>query len=239
MHLDWAVFNQDPGGTYPTYGRWLMAAWGSTISVALLAFALALILGIAIGLCRTLPEKSLGGWIGKVWVEGFRNVPVLLQVLLWYHVLPKFFPPLKQLPGFALVVIALGLFTSTRIAEQVRASLASLPANQRKAALALGLTPFQSYRYVLLPVAFRIILPPLTSEAMNVFKNSAVAFVVSVPELTMFAMQAQEETGRGIEIYLAVTLAYMASALVVNRLLAGVEKAVRIPGMQTKNPGGA
>jgi len=96
--------------------------------------------------------------------------------------------------------------------------------------MALGLTTWQTYRHVLLPMAFRIILPPLTSESMNLLKNSSVAFAVSIAELTMFAMQAQEETSRGIEIYLAVTGLYALSALAINRVLAWVERRLRVPG---------
>jgi len=80
-------------------------------------------------------------------------------------------------------------------------------------------------------MAFRIVVPPLTSESMNIIKNSSVAFAVSVSELTMFAMQAQEETSRGIEIYLAVTLAYFVSAFAINRIAHFVENRVQVPGM--------
>lgn len=116
------------------------------------------------------------------------------------------------------------------MAEQVRAGIEALPKGQRYAAMAMGLTTLQAYRYVILPLAFRIILPPLTSETMNLLKNSSVAFAVSISELTMFAMQAQEETSRGIEIYLAVTALYVVSALTVNRLMAWLERRVQIPG---------
>ncbi len=128
------------------------------------------------------------------------------------------------MPGFLLVIFALGFFTSARIAEQVRAGIQALPRGQRYAGLALGFTTAQTYRYVILPMAFRIILPPLTSESMNLLKNSSVAFAVSIAELTMFAMQAQEETSRGIEIYLAVTALYAISAFAVNRVFAFIEK---------------
>jgi glutamate/aspartate transport system permease protein len=97
--------------------------------------------------------------------------------------------------------------------------------------MAMGFTTFQTYRYVLLPMAFRIIIPPLTSETMNIFKNSSVAFAVSVAELTMFAMQAQEETARGIEVYLAVTACYIVSAFAINRIMAFIEKRARVPGL--------
>ena len=154
-----------------------------------------------------------------------------MHIFVWYHVVPSIFPAMKSLPGFVLVVFALGFFTSARIAEQVRSGIQALPRGQRYAGMALGFTTFQYYRYVLLPMAFRIIVPPLTSETMNIFKNSSVAFAVSVAELTMFAMQAQEETSRGIEVYLAVTGLYIVSAFAINRIMAFIEKRVRIPGM--------
>jgi len=145
-------------------------------------------------------------------------------------VVPAIFPALKSVPGFVLVVLALGLFTSARVAEQVRAGILALPRGQRYAGMALGLTTAQCYRYVLLPMALRIVIPPMTSETMNIFKNSSVAFAVSVAELTMFAMQAQEETSRGVEVYLAVTGLYVVSAFAINRLMAWIEKRARVPG---------
>ena len=130
-------------------------------------------------------------------------------------------------------------FTSARIAEQVRAGVQALPRGQRYAGMAMGFTTAQTYRYVILPMALRIIIPPLTSESMNLLKNSSVAFAVSIAELTMFAMQAQEETSRGIEIYLAVTLLYAASAFAVNRIFALIEKKAQIPGyVMAGAPGG-
>jgi glutamate/aspartate transport system permease protein len=146
---------------------------------------------------------------------------------------------MQQFPGFLLVVLGLGFFTSARIAEQVRAGIGALPRGQRYAAMAMGLTTWQSYRYVLMPMALRIILPPLTSESMNLLKNSSVAFAVSIAELTMFAMQAQEETSRGIEVYLAVTGLYAASAFAVNRLFAYIEHRTRVPGFIVAGQTGA
>ena len=230
MDWQWQVYLQDPGGKIPTYWQWLLNAWGWTISVSLCALLLALVIGALIGVLRTLPDHPWAVALGNVWVEFFRNIPLLVQIFLWYHVLPAMFPTLKDVPAFVLVVLALGLFTSARIAEQVRAGIQALPRGQRYAGMALGFTTAQTYRYVILPMAFRIIIPPLTSEAMNIFKNSSVAFAVSIAELTMFAMQAQEETARGVEIYLGVTTLYVISALAINRLMAFIEKRTRIPG---------
>jgi len=226
---DWQVFLQDTGGGR-TYLEWLMSAWGWTLSVAVMSLVVALVVGSLIGIIRTTPNKWLVGF-GNAWTEIFRNIPLLVQIFLWYHVIPSIFLSLRALPSIILVVFALGFFTSARISEQVKAGIQALPKGQRYAGLAMGLTLPQTYRYVLLPMAFRIVIPPLTSESMNIIKNSSVAFAVSIAELTMFAMQAQEETSRGIEVYLAVTLLYFISAFVINRIALVIEHKVQVPGM--------
>ena len=241
MSWDWQVFCRDTidGEIVPrcfgsagdiTYLDWLLSAWGWTLSVSLLALLVALLLGSIMGILRTAPHR---GWVllGNAWTELFRNIPLLVQIFLWYHVVPALIPPLRGVPSFILVVLGLGLFTSARISEQVRAGIQSLTGGQRMAGLAMGFTLPQTYRYVLLPMAFRIVIPPLTSESMNIVKNSAVAFAVSISELTLFALQAQEETARGIEIYLAVTGLYFVSAFALNRVFHFVEQRVRVPGM--------
>jgi glutamate/aspartate transport system permease protein len=225
---NWQVFLTDDGGGR-TYLEWLFSAWGWTLSVSACAWVIALLIGSLIGTLRTAPNWVLQR-VGDAWVELFRNIPLLVQIFLWYHVVPAAFPLFKGLPSFVLVVFALGFFTSARVAEQVRAGIQSLPRGQGMAGQALGLTMAQTYRHVILPMAFRIVIPPLTSESMNIIKNSSVAFAVSIAEMTMFAMQAQEETSRGIEIYLAVTGLYIVSAFSVNRVMAFIEARVRVPG---------
>lgn len=208
------------------------------MAVAGSAWVIAVLTGAAVGTLRTLPNSPWVVRLATIWVELFRNVPILVQLFIWYFVVPKIFPLFQQVPGFLLVVFALGFFTSARIAEQVRAGVQALPRGQRYAGMAMGFSTAQTYRYVLLPMCFRIILPPLTSESMNLLKNSSVAFAVSIAELTMFAMQAQEETARGIEIYLAVTALYAVSAFTVNRVFGFVETKVRIPGFIAAGTGG-
>jgi len=229
MTWDWQVFLQDTGGGR-NYLEWMISAWGWTLSVALCALIVALAAGSLMGILRTTPSKWLVA-LGNAWTELFRNIPLLVQLFLWYHVIPSMFLVLRGVPSFVLVVFALGFFTSARISEQVKAGIQSLPTGQRYAGLAMGLTLSQTYRYVLLPMAFRIVIPPLTSESMNIIKNSSVAFAVSIAELTMFAMQAQEETSRGIEVYLAVTGLYFVSAFAINRLALFIEHRVQVPGM--------
>ena len=229
MTWDWKVFLNDDGSGR-TYLQWMFDAWGWTLAVAGASWVVAMVVGALFGTLRTLPDSHWLTRLANAWVELFRNIPLLVQIFIWYFVVPKIFPPMKQLPSFVLVVFALGFFTSARIAEQVRAGIQALPRGQRYAGMAMGFTTAQTYRYVILPMAIRIIIPPLTSESMNLLKNSSVAFAVSIAELTMFAMQAQEETSRGIEIYLAVTALYAVSAFAVNRAMALVEKKLQIPG---------
>jgi glutamate/aspartate transport system permease protein len=238
---DWQVFCKETtsgdvvkscfgSGGDITYLNWLLSAWGWTLSVGLMALVVAMAVGSMMGIFRTAPNRWLVA-LGNSWTELFRNIPLLVQIFLWYHVLPSIFKPLQAFPSFILVVFALGFFTSARISEQVKAGIQALPKGQRYAGLAMGLTLPQTYRYVLLPMAFRIVIPPLTSESMNIIKNSSVAFAVSIAELTMFAMQAGEETSRNVEMYLAVTGLYFISAFTINRLALVVENRVRVPGM--------
>ena len=237
MTWDWQVFLQDDGSGR-TYLEWMLEAWRWTLAVAGTSWLVAMVVGALVGTLRPLPDRPWLVRLANAWVELFRNIPLLVQIFLWYFVVPKIIPAFQQVPGFVLVGFGLGFFTSARIAEQFRAGIQALPRGQRYAAMAMGFTTWQSYRYVILPMAFRIILPPLTSESMNLLKNSSVAFAVSIAELTMFAMQAQEETSRGIEIYLAVTALYALSAFAVNRVFAFIENRMRVPGFVAAGTGG-
>ena len=225
---DWQVFLQDTGGGR-TYLEWLMSAWGWTLSVALMSLVVALVVGSLVGILRTTPNKWFVGF-GNAWTELFRNIPLLVQIFLWYHVIPSIFLSLRALPSIILVVFALGFFTSARISEQVKAGIQALPKGQRYAGLAMGFTLPQTYRYVLLPMAYRIVIPPLTSESMNIIKNSSVAFAVSIAELTFFAQQSAEETSQPILMYSAATLLYFISAFAINRIAKVIEGRVQIPG---------
>lgn len=239
---DWQVFCKDTtdtsevvkgcfgsGGT-TTYLDWMLSAWGWTITVALGGLVIALAVGSIIGILRTVPNQKVA-LAATGWTEFFRNIPLLVQLFIWYHVLPQIISPLHSVPSVVLVIFALGFFTSARISEQVKAGIMALPKGQRYAGLAMGLTLPQTYRYVILPMAFRIVIPPLTSESMNIVKNSSVAFAVSIAELTQFSIQATEETSRGIEIYLGVSLLYFISAWLLYRIAHFIERRAQVPGM--------
>lgn len=212
-----------------TYLQWLLHAWGWTLLVALIALVIALVIGLGIGVLRTLPNKA-AAFFGEAWTELFRNVPILVQLLIWHDVIPQLIPSLRSVPDLVLACVGLGLFTSARIGQQVKAGINTLPKGQRYAGLAMGLTLAQTYRFVLLPVALRVVLPTLTSESMNIIKNSSVAYAINITEMIFFATQAGEETSMHITMYFAVTVLYFISAFTINRLAAGVEKRSRLPG---------
>jgi glutamate/aspartate transport system permease protein len=233
---NWGIFFElSPDGAH-TYLQTLLIGTGWTLATALSAWVMALTLGSIIGVLRTTPFAWLVR-IGSAYVELFRNIPLLVQMFLWYFVLPELVPRgvgtwLKQLPdaSFYTAVIALGFYTSARVAEQVRAGISSLPRGQQLASLALGLTLPQAYRYVLLPMAYRIVLPPLTSEFLNIIKNSAVALTIGLMELTARARAMQEFTFQVFEAFTAATLIYIAINIAVTFAMRRVERTVAVPG---------
>ncbi len=236
-HWNWGIFFEQIKSGDETYLSWILTGLAWTVAVSLCSWIIALVLGSLVGTARTTPRR----WVVRLsnaYVELFRNIPLLVQMFIWFFVVPELLPPRlslwvkQEMPAkeFVTATICLGLFTSVRIAEQVRAGIQSLPRGQRLAGLALGFTLPQTYRYVILPMAFRIIIPPLTSEFMNVFKNSSVAFAIGVLELTFQARQMQEDSEQGIETYLAVTVLYFLCAFIANRGMNWIEKRTRVPG---------
>jgi glutamate/aspartate transport system permease protein len=241
-HWNWGIFFQtSPDGVY-SYLETLLLGTGWTLATALSAWCLALALGSIVGVIRTTPHPWLVR-LGNAYVELFRNIPLLVQMFLWYFVLPELVPPalgdwLKQLPdaSFYTAVIALGFYTSARVAEQVRAGVLSLASGQRMAGLALGLSLPQAYAYVLLPMAYRIILPPLTSEFLNIIKNSAVALTIGLMELTARARAMQEFSFQVFEAFTAATLIYILINVIVTFAMRYVESRVAVPGFAGAKP---
>jgi glutamate/aspartate transport system permease protein len=235
----WAVLLEtEPGGT-GTYLQYLIVGLGWTLATALAAWVIALTIGSLVGTVRTTPIRWLVR-LGNLYVEIFRNIPLIVQMFLWFFVIPELMPQamgdwIKQMPppwgSYVPAVLCLGIFTSVRVAEQVRAGINSLPRGQRMAGTAMGLTQAQTYRYVILPQSLRIILPPLTSEFMNVIKNSSVALTIGLLELTGRARAMQEFSFRVFEAFTAATVIYLLTNLLVVLLMRALERRVRVPGL--------
>jgi glutamate/aspartate transport system permease protein len=236
---DWGILLQPEPGATGTYIHYLVVGLGWTLATALAAWVLALAIGSVVGTLRTTSNP----WVvraGNAYVEVFRNIPLIVQMFLWFFVFPEFLPKalgdwIKQIPppwgSYVPAVMCLAIFTSVRVAEQVRAGINSLPRGQRMAGTAMGLTQSQTYRYVILPQAFRIILPPLTSEFMNVIKNSSVALTIGLLELTGRARAMQEFSFRVFEAFAAATVIYLLTNLIVVLGMRYLERRVRVPGL--------
>jgi glutamate/aspartate transport system permease protein len=241
--MNWGILLQDaPFGGVPYY-YWLLDGLAVTLKLSLCSWIVAFAAGSMFGIMRTVPNALLRG-LGAAYVIVFRNIPLIAQFFIWYLVVPELLPgnlgtelkamdPEKQF--FFLSAACLGLFTGGRLCEQVRSGLQALSSGQRSAGLALGLTLPQCYRYVLLPNAYRIIIPPMTSEMLNMIKNSAVASTIGLLELSAAANRLLEYSAHPYESFSAVTLTYAALNFAVMFLMRKLETMLRVPGT---GPGG-
>jgi glutamate/aspartate transport system permease protein len=236
--LDWNIFFKPAFDGSGTYLRFLLIGLQWTLLLSVLSWILAFVLGSIVGVIRTFPGKFLPT-LGATYVEIFRNIPLLVQLFLWYFVFPEIIPGFgtwfKQglspiLQQLITGVFCLGFFTAARVAEQVRSGIDSLGSGQRGAGLALGLNLPQVYRLILLPVAYRIIVPTLASEFLNTIKNSAVASTIGLAELSRQSQQLGEFTAHWYEAFIAVTLLYGIINVTVMIAARFLERAIRLPG---------
>jgi glutamate/aspartate transport system permease protein len=231
---NWSVLITDP------YMTWIMQGFGWTMAVSMAAWVIAFSLGSVLGIMRTM-TSPIPRAIATTYVEVFRNVPLLVHFFIWYFVFPELLPHdmgmwVKRempLPAFTTAVVALGLYTASRVCEQVRSGIEAVGQGQRSAGRAMGFTESQVYRYVLLPVAYRIIIPPLTSEFLTIFKNSSLALTIGLIELTAITRQIEEYTFQGFEAFTAATVIYSVITLSVMAIMRRVEQKTHVPGTMT------
>ncbi len=240
MHYNWnwgIFWEQSPDGI--PYIDTLLIGLKWTLATAISAWIMALILGTIVGTIRT-TKKPWAVSIANGYVELFRNIPLLVQMFLWYFVMPELVPAglgnwLKALPNasFITAFLALGFFTSARVAVQVSTGINALPRGQHMAGAALGLTPVQTYRYVLLPMAFRIIIPSLTNEFAAIIKNSSVALTIGLVELTAATYSMREFTFQTFEALTGATIIYIVISVIALLAARILEKVTAVPGYIT------
>ena len=225
----------------PQYVDWIISGTLWTIYLSIAASLIAFLLGSIIGIFRTLDNKILN-FVGTTYVEIFRNIPLLVQMFIWYFVFPEivtenFGTWLKQdlpSPEFSSALMCLGTYTASRVAEQVRSGINSVSNGVGMAGYATGLSTFQLYIYVLLPIGYRIIIPPLTSEFLTVFKNSSLALTIGLLELTARSNMIMDWTFQGFEAYTAATVIYVSVTMVVTLIMQRIENKTQIPGFISK-----
>lgn len=237
---DWAMFFKPTGIGSEIYLDWFVSGLGWTIAIALAAWVIALLLGSLLGVLRTVPNRWVAG-MATTYVEIFRNVPLLVQLFLWYFLVPDLLPEPLELwfkqdlnpatSAYISVVVCLGLFTAARVCEQVRTGIQALPKGQLGAARAMGFKLPQIYAYVLLPQAYRIIIPPLTSEFLNIFKNSSVASLIGLMELLAQTKQSAEFSANLFEAFTLATLIYFTLNMSLMLLMRVIERRVAVPGL--------
>ncbi len=230
-NFKWSILWSDP------YGMWLVQGIGYTLLIGACAWVIAFILGVFIGTMRVSNIRILR-FLSTLYTEIFRNIPFLVQLFFWYYAFPMLFgntltPIINKIPSFNLYVaiVGLGLYTASRVAEHVRSGYASISRDQYQAALSTGMTPVQMYRYVIIPYCLRLILPPITTEFLTIFKNTSIAMVISVSETTFMTYQIDAETFHGFEATTAAMVIYFFIGMAVVKLMDLVEGRFRIPGM--------
>lgn len=227
----WSVLWESP------YGEWMLQGIWTTLKLGIICWLIALILGIVVGTCRITPWKPLR-WLATAYTEFFRDIPLLVQLFFWYFAAPRILPAslekflYHEVPNveFWVVVVGLSIYTSSRVAEQIRSGIQSIPADQFHAALSTGLTHYQMYRYIIIPLALRIMIPPLTTEFLTTFKNTSLAMTVGVLETTFMSQQIEAYTFHGLEATTAACLVYLVITMLVILLMGQVEKVLAIPG---------
>jgi len=230
-NFKWSILWQEP------YGMWILQGIGYTLLIGACAWVIAFILGVFIGTLRITNLRILRG-IGTLYTEVFRNIPFIVQIFFWFYAGPMIFgpilgPAINKIPKLNLYVaiIGLGLYTASRVAEHVRAGYASISRDQYQAALSTGMSQIQMYRYVIIPYCLRLIIPPITTEFLTIFKNTSIAMVISVPETTFMTYQIDAETFHGFEATTAAMVIYFFIGMGVVKIMDLVEGKFKIPGM--------
>jgi len=217
-------------------GGWLLQGLITTLELSVLAWLLAVFLGILAGALRTVPFAPLRA-IAVFYVEFFRNVPLLVWMFFWYFGVPPLLPRgvqdwlFNHGAEFWAAMFALAVYTGARMSEVIRAGILSIPRTQFEASVAIGLTTWQAYRLIILPVALRLIVPPMTNESLNLLKNSSVALTISVAELTFQTRQIETYTAKAIEALTAGTLIYLVLCLCIATVMGRLERRFAIPGL--------
>jgi len=229
--FDWSVLWREP------YGEWMLQGIWLTLQLGFLAWIIALSLGVFLGTMRAAPWKLLR-LVSTIYVEVFRNVPFLVQLFFWFYAGPMIFGKTLQFKinaisglNYYAAVVGLGLYTASRVAEHVRAGFASIGQGQYQAVLSTGMTQWQMYWHVIIPHALRLVLPPLTTEFLTIFKNSSVAMTIGVAETTFMSYKIDSDTFHGLEATTGAMFVYLVLGMAVVKTMSYFEKKFRIHGL--------
>jgi polar amino acid transport system permease protein len=203
------------------YRDWIIQGLIITLKISAISIVLSLLLGTVVTTLRMTKIRILE-WITFSYIEFFRNTPLLIQIFFWYFGSSMIFPEsLNQWLyahdyEFAVGVFSLTLYTAAFIAEEIRSGIISIPKEQMESSRATGLSFIQAMSYVVLPQAFRIVIPTLISQFLNLIKNSSLVMTIGVMDLTYMTRQIESYSFRGFEAFTVATLLYIAISLIVS-----------------------
>jgi polar amino acid transport system permease protein len=226
--FDWAIVLSGK------YFDWLVSGVKVTIQLSAVSIALAFFLGLIIAVMRMSKVRPVR-WFALGYLEFFRNTPLLVQIFFWYFGSYKILPEsvndwlVTQNFEFASAVIALTIYTSAFIAEDIRSGVLSIPKEQMEAARSSGFSYIRSMRYIILPQAVRITIPPLISQFLNLVKNSSLAMTIGVAELTYQARQVESYTFKAFEAFTAATVVYLAMSIIITVVVTWYSKTILSP----------
>jgi len=231
--FDWSVV------TSGQYFEWLVSGLKITLELSVWSIVLSFLLGLIIAVMRMSNVRPIL-WFSHAYLEFFRNTPLLVQIFFWYfgsyQILPKAVNDWLNSVNFefAAAVIALTIYTSAFIAEDIRSGVRSIPKEQMEAARSSGFSYIRSMLYIVLPQAVRLTIPPLINQFLNVTKNSSLAMTIGVAEITYQARQVESYTFKGFEAFTAATLVYLILSLVIAGMMTIYNRKVLSPMMGGK-----
>lgn len=203
------------------YRDWIIQGLIITLKISAISIVLSLLLGTVVTTLR-MTKIRIFEWITFSYIEFFRNTPLLIQIFFWYFGSSMIFPEsLNQWLyahdyEFAVGVFSLTLYTAAFIAEEIRSGIISIPKEQMESSRATGLSFVQAMSYVVLPQAFRIVIPTLISQFLNLIKNSSLVMTIGVMDLTYMTRQIESYSFRGFEAFTVATLLYIVISLIVS-----------------------
>ena len=207
------------------FRSWLLSGLFHSCLLVLVTWVFSVPIATTVALCRLSSVGLLRG-LGTVYVESIRNIPLLVHMLFWYFAMPEVLPDVMRNwlyahnAEFICAAVALTFYTSSYMAEDIRSGIRAVPVTQLEAARALGFGFLSSMRRIVLPQAVRIVVPPLISQTLNLWKNTSIATVIGTAELMYQAQRVETTTFRGVETFAVTTLAYLSISLTITAVAA-------------------